>query len=90
MEVTIKLAGALRGEAGGLKAIQVQADNVGQCLEQMEARLPGARKRLRDETGKLRSYVNITVNGQDLGRIGGLDSSVKDGDVITIVVAPAF
>ena len=42
-----------------------------------------------DESGELRRFINIYVNGEDIRFLSGLQTPVKDGDELSIVPAVA-
>ena len=46
-------------------------------------------RRLRDETGTLRRYVNIYVNGEEIRRLQGLDTEVAPGQEVLIIQSVA-
>ncbi|MCH8114687.1 MAG: MoaD/ThiS family protein, partial [Chloroflexi bacterium] len=50
---------------------------------------PGMRERLLDESGDLRHFVNIYLNGEDVRYLDGLNSTVGDKDELSIVPAVA-
>jgi molybdopterin synthase sulfur carrier subunit len=47
------------------------------------------RERLCDEAGSLRRFVNVYINGEDVRFLSGLDSTLKEGDEVSIVPAVA-
>ena len=47
------------------------------------------KERLCDDTGGLRNFVNLYVNGEDIRFTDGLNTSVSDGDEISVVPAVA-
>ena len=55
----------------------------------MEGDYPGFKERLVDETGELRYFVNIYLNGEDVRFLQGTETSTKAGDEISIVPAVA-
>ena len=58
-------------------------------ISELETRYPAIRGRLRDESGALRRFVNLYVNGEDVRFSNGLDTSLKAGDELSIVPAVA-
>ena len=58
-------------------------------ISELETRYPAIRGRLRDESGALRRFVNLYVNGEDVRFTNGLDTSLKAGDELSIVPAVA-
>jgi molybdopterin synthase sulfur carrier subunit len=47
------------------------------------------KERICDDAGKVRRFVNVYVNGEDIRFLSSLDTAVKDGDEISIVPAIA-
>jgi molybdopterin synthase sulfur carrier subunit len=58
-------------------------------IEALNSTHPGIKDRLCDETGELRRFVNIYVNEEDIRFLKGKDTSLKDGDEVSIVPAIA-
>ncbi|MDE2803021.1 MAG: MoaD family protein, partial [Chloroflexota bacterium] len=64
-------------------------DNLADMVDAMEEQFPGIKERLIDETGELRRFVNIYVNGEDVQFLQGLDTEIKASDEVSIVPAVA-
>jgi molybdopterin synthase sulfur carrier subunit len=62
---------------------------VGALIEDLEKRYAGIRERICDEQGRVRRFVNLYINGEDIRFLRQLDTKVKDGDEISIVPAIA-
>jgi sulfur-carrier protein len=62
---------------------------VGDCLNLLDAQYPGINERLRDESGEIRRFVNIYVNGDDVRFLEGSGTALKSGDEMSIVPAMA-
>ncbi len=58
-------------------------------VEDLERSFPGIKERICDENGKVRRFVNVYVNGDDIRFLQNLETSLKDGDNISIVPAIA-
>jgi molybdopterin synthase sulfur carrier subunit len=86
MAVTVRVPTPLRRIAG---AALVQADgaNVGAMIDDLETRFPGFRDRLCDDDGTLKRFINLYVNGEDIRYASGLETSLKDGDEVSIIPA---
>lgn len=67
----------------------VAGATVGAVVQDLESKHPGIRERLCDEAGKVRRFVNIYVNGDDIRFLSSLETAVKDGDEVSIVPAIA-
>ena len=90
MPVTVLVPGALRGEVGGESKLSVDASGtLGAVLDEVEQRWPRLARRIRDEQGTLRRYVNVYVDGEDCRRIGGLDTPVADGAEVYVIPSVA-
>jgi molybdopterin converting factor small subunit len=88
--VTILLPGVLRAEASGQSRLTVDASgSLRTVLDALAASWPRLDRRLRDERGDLRRYVNIYVDGDDCRRSGGLDTPVPAGAEIQVLPSVA-
>lgn len=73
----------------GQGEVQVQAANVKDLISQLEKNYPGIKDRLCDESGKIRRFVNVYLNEEDIRFLKQEETSLKDGDEISIVPAIA-
>ena len=89
MLVTIAIPTALRNFAAGQSRIEVQATTAGEALDQLSSHHAELRRHLFDDQNKLRSFVNVYLNDEDIRHASGVETSVKDGDRIMIVPAMA-
>jgi MoaD family protein len=69
--------------------VALEASTVDQLLEAMEGRYPGILGRLCDESGKLRRFLNVYVNSEDIRFLDNQATPLKDGDEVSIVPAVA-
>lgn len=83
--VTVRIPGPLRALAGGADEHAVAAGSVGAVLDELLSKHPGLRRHLRTETGSLREHVNLFLNEDDIRFLDGVDTTVADGDTVTIV-----
>ncbi len=56
---------------------RVDADTVEQLLDELERQYPGLRFKIRDETGALRRYVRVFVDGEDVSGTTGVATSLS-------------
>lgn len=90
MSVQVLLPGFLADLAGGARQVDVDgAATVGGVFDRLAAGHPLLERRIRDETGALRRFVNVYVDGEDIRFLEGLDTPVDDGDEVTILPAVA-
>jgi len=83
---TLLIPGVLRAEAGGSARLEVAAQgSLGAVLDEVRDRWPRLERRIRDESGTLRRYVNVYVDGEDCRRSGGLTAPVPAGAEIQVL-----
>ena len=75
----------LRQHAGKLDAVQVEGATVGEALDQLTAQYPELRRHLFNDEGKLRSFVNVYVNDEDIRYLQKDKTALDGGDVVSIV-----
>lgn len=63
----------------------VEADSVEQMLDVLEGRYPRLRFKLRDETGQLRRYVRVFVDGEDVSGTTGVATSLTGARTIDVL-----
>jgi molybdopterin synthase sulfur carrier subunit len=89
MSVRVRVPTPLRKLTQGADEVDVQGDTVKSLVDDLELKFPGIKERICDETGKVRRFVNVYVNGDDIRFLQNLETSVRDGDSISIVPAIA-
>lgn len=87
--VTVNIPTPLRRLTGGQARVQASGATVLGVIEDLEARFPGIRDRLLDENGELKRFINIYVNEDEIRTLQGKETSVAEGDRISIVPAMA-
>ena len=75
----------LRQYAGKQSAIEVPAATVGEALNALTSAYPDLRKHLYNDDGKLRAFVNVYLNDDDIRYLKNDETAVKDGDTLSIV-----
>jgi MoaD family protein len=88
MPVTVKIPTQLRASVGGASEVSVDGATVGDALDALYAEHPELRERL-TEDGKLRRFVNVYVDGEDVRFGDGLDTPVAAGGEVQILPAVA-
>jgi molybdopterin synthase sulfur carrier subunit len=87
--IKVRIPTPLRPLTKGQGEVATKADSVVEMIEALNSTHPGIKDRLCDETGELRRFVNIYVNEEDIRFLKGKDTSLKDGDEVSIVPAIA-
>ena len=69
--------------------IECSANNVDELIDDLENNCPGIKARICDETGKPRRFLNLYVNSEDIRFLENTDTTLSDGDEVSIVPAVA-
>lgn len=87
MSVQVVLPGTLADLAGGSKHLDVDpaGDTLADLLDALAAQHPTLCRRIRDETGRVRRFVNVYVDGEDVRWQDGLATAVRDGAVVQVL-----
>ena len=85
MPVKVIIPTPLRPYAGKHASAEFQAATVGEALGRLTNEFTDLRKHLFTEEGKLRSFVNVYVNDEDIRYLAKENTPTKDGDTISIV-----
>ncbi len=75
----------LRQYVNNLDAIEVAGGAVGDVLASLTTQFPDLRRHLYNDEGKLRSFVNVYVNDEDIRYLGKDKAQVAATDTVTIV-----
>ncbi len=91
MTVQVLLPGALASLAGGARHLDVEpaGGTLADLLDALAAQHPLLARRIRDETGQVRRFVNIYVDGDDVRFEGGLATEVRDGAEVQVLPSVA-
>lgn len=87
--VTVLIPTPLRRFTNGEAKVDLQGANVAEILDALEGRYPGIGERLRDDSGQLRRFVNVFVNGKNVRDADGIETSLAPGDEVGIIPAMA-
>ena len=74
----------LRVYADKQELVQAEGNTVGELLEDLTAKYSDLKKHLYNEDGRLRSFVNIYLNDDDIRYLDREATIVKDGDTISL------
>jgi sulfur-carrier protein len=91
VSVQVLLPGVLASLAGGEKHLHVEpgGDTLADLLDALAAEHPMLARRIRDETGQVRRFVNVYVDGDDVRFEGGLQAKVRDGAEVQVLPSVA-
>jgi molybdopterin converting factor small subunit len=82
---TIRIPTPLRPYTNSQAEITVAGDTVGAALSDLTRQHPGLRQHLYAEDGRLRAFVNVFLNEEDIRHVRGVDTPVKEQDRLMIV-----
>lgn len=88
MAIKVRIPTPLQKLSNGKAEVECSAKNVAELLDALEKDYPGMKDRL-SEGGKIRRFINIYVNEEDIRFMNKEETALKDGDNISIVPAIA-
>ncbi|MFF0411710.1 ubiquitin-like small modifier protein 1 [Kitasatospora sp. NPDC004745] len=89
MSVNVRIPTILRTYTGGAAEVSAEGATLGEVIADLEKNHAGISARILDDTGKLRRFVNVYVNDDDVRFADGLATEVSDGAGISIIPAVA-
>ena len=87
--VSVKIPTPLRKFTAGKDTVEATGATVSQVLDDLEAQHPGIKSKLCDDSGKMRRFINLYANEDDIRFLDALDTEMKDGDTLSVVPAIA-
>src|SRR5450755_1495008 len=75
----------LRQYAGKQDSVELPGSTVGEVLSALTVQHPDLRRQLYNDEGKMRSFVNVYLNDEDIRYLDKDATPVKDGDTVSIV-----
>jgi molybdopterin synthase sulfur carrier subunit len=89
MAIEVKIPTILRSYTGGAKSVEASGATLSALLDNLDGNHPGLKGRLLTDDGSLHRFVNVYVNDEDVRFTGSLDTTLNDGDAVTILPAVA-
>ena len=89
MTAKIRIPSPLRSLTEGEGEVIAAGGNVRDIIADLDAKYPGIKERLCDESGDVRRFVNVFVGQEDIRFLNGLDTPVEEGAEVSIVPAMA-
>lgn len=90
--VTIRLPQALAEDADGARELMLDvtaSTTLGEVLDDLGRAAPAVRRRIQDETGAIRRFVNVFVGEHECRTLDGLDTRVPPGTVLHVIASVA-
>ncbi|MFJ3229479.1 MoaD/ThiS family protein [Streptomyces sp. NPDC086787] len=88
MAIEVRIPTILRQYTDGQKAVEGAGETLAELFADLETRHAGIQARIVDE-GKLRRFVNVYLNDEDVRFLDNIDTKLGDGDTVTILPAVA-
>ncbi len=85
MAVKVMIPTPLRPYAGRQASVSVEAQTVGEALDALTGQFADLRRHLYADGGRLRSFVNVYLNQEDVRNLQKDQTPLRDGDTISIV-----
>lgn len=89
MAVTVRIPTPLRTATAGASTVEVDGATVGEVLRNLDAAHPGIGERVLDDAGRVRRFVNLFLDDEDVRFKEGVDTPVRDGATLSIIPAVA-
>lgn len=89
MPVHLHIPTPLRRHTNGQRDLTLSGSTVGEVLEKLVEQHPDISSRLFTDGNRLNRFVNIYVNEEDIRFLGNLDTPVREGDTLSLVLAVA-
>lgn len=85
MSVKVVLPTALARHTDGQKTFSTEAKNLPALIAEFEQKFPALAENVKDENGKLRRFINVYVNDEDIRFLGGDSHQFEDGDEVMLI-----
>jgi molybdopterin synthase sulfur carrier subunit len=89
VKVKVRIPTPLQKLTDSLTEVEGEGKDIQELLNNLISKFPALKDRLYDEEGKLRKFINFYVNEEDIRFLQGENTSLKDGDVVSIIPAIA-
>lgn len=89
MPVTVRVPTPLQKFTKNQAEVKASGINIKELIEDLEKKFPGIKERICDESGKLRRFINIYVNEEDVRFLQQDETPLRDGDEVSIIPAIA-
>lgn len=89
MAIKVRIPTPLRKLTNGKDEVEGAGKNIKDLINDIERQYPGLKERICEDDGKIRRFVNIYVNDEDIRFKNSIDTELKDGDEISIIPAIA-
>ena len=85
MSIKVVLPTAFTRHTDGRKEFDSNASNLPALLSEFDQTFPALSTQITDEHGKLRKFINIYINDEDIRFLGGDTYAFQDGDEVMLI-----
>src|SRR5208283_1380322 len=85
MSIQVVLPTAFTRHTDGRKQFDSNAANLPALLAELDRTFPALAAQIKDENGKLRRFINIYINAEDIRFLGGDAYAFQDGDEVMLI-----
>lgn len=89
MTIEVRIPTVLRKHTEGQATLQATGATIRELIEDLGSRFPEFRGQVVGEDGNLHRFINVYANDEDVRYLDGMDTTVADGDVVSILPAVA-
>jgi len=89
MPVKVRIPTPLRSLTNGEEEVTAEGKSIQEVIDNLETNFGGFKERLCDENGQIRRFINFYLNDEDIRFKDNQETTVNDGDLISIVPAIA-
>jgi len=89
MSATVRIPTPLQRFTNNQAEVSAQGGTIAAILQDLERQFPGMKERLCDDSGQLRRFVNVYVNGEDIRYQDNQETPVPEGAEVSIIPAIA-
>ena len=89
MPITVRIPTPLQNMTQNKAEVESSGTNIREVIDDLERNFPGIKERICDEKGNIRRFINIYVNEEDVRFLKQDQTSLKDGDEVSIIPAIA-
>jgi len=89
MAITVRIPTPLQKLTQNQAEVKASGTTIKELIEDLEKNFPGIKERVCDETGKIRRFINIYVNEEDVRFLQQDETPLEDGDEVSIIPAIA-
>lgn len=82
---TISLPSLMKYYVDDLLEVRVTGSTVSQAISDLSTQYPTLKSHIVDNQGKLRRYVNLFVNQENINNLDGLDTAIEESDKIILM-----